>query len=233
MIGFTRLCSTPLCSMGSLRPAAATTGAFRLRFSSAADADGSSSSNNNNNSSSSNSALEKKKFTPKLEQEAWVSQASRTVVTAKHRGIRSSPQKMNEICRMARKLNAKEAITQLRFAQKPKAAFVANCIRNAANAGVNNFGMDPDRLLVVECYAAPAGVTKMLDIRARGKIGIIRKRRSNLRVVLHEVPPAPKEERLGKQGRNQSTIQHLTERLKSLGKEYANPLKFKSTQRFK
>eukprot|EP00457_Paulinella_chromatophora_P017379 gb/GEZN01018413.1/.p1 GENE.gb/GEZN01018413.1/~~gb/GEZN01018413.1/.p1 ORF type:complete len:219 (-),score=11.65 gb/GEZN01018413.1/:19-675(-) len=163
----------------------------------------------------------------------WESEAVRASVSAKHRRIRCSPQKMNEMCRSVRKLNVLEAITQLRFSHKPKAALIANCLRTAAKSGMHNFSMDVNRLLVENVFATQGPIVKTINCHARGKMGIRRRRYCSLRVVLREVAPVKDEKRLGKRGRTHSTIANLTARLKELGKEYASAINFKSTESFK
>jgi large subunit ribosomal protein L22 len=118
----------------------------------------------------------------------FISRATRSTSIAHHRNIQIAPTKLNDICRLIRGLNVSEAIIQCSLCPKKKAVFVANCIRNAATAGVHNFQMDRDRLYVAEAVVGHGAHRKAIDWKGRGKTGIKRTYFSHLTIKLREQP---------------------------------------------
>jgi large subunit ribosomal protein L22 len=129
--------------------------------------------------------------------------------------VPTSPWKLNEICRTVRGLSVHEALLQLRLSIKGKARYVANCIRNAKQAGIHNFDMDPTRMVVAEAYTSVgSGRIMRPHYGSRGRMRMVRINRANLYVVVRQVEPAPREARLGRWGRKHSTIQRTLERMR-------------------
>jgi large subunit ribosomal protein L22 len=74
----------------------------------------------------------------------------------------------------------------LRFMPTPHAELVAKAVRSAAANAENNYDMDPRRLRVTQAYAGDSEKLRRLFPRARGRGDIIRKRRSNMTIVVEE-----------------------------------------------
>ena len=127
-----------------------------------------------------------------------------------------SVKKLTEICRLVRGLSVREALAQLRFASSTKAWIVANTIRNARTAGVHNFGMDEERMVVAECYATRAKSPKKLRYHSKGRTGIARSHRSHVMVKLRQVPEEEGEKRVGRAGVKHETLRRTKERLATI-----------------
>ncbi len=98
-----------------------------------------------------------------------------------------SPKKARLILDEIRGRRVDEALTILRFMTSPKAKIVAKAVRSAAANAENNYQMDPRRLQVVACWVGDGIRLKRLNPRARGRADIIRRRRSNITIVVDEV----------------------------------------------
>jgi len=73
---------------------------------------------------------------------------------------------------------------------------------NAEN--INN--MNPDRLIVENCWVCKGRYLKRLKIHARGKYGIMEHPYFHITVVLREVPVTVGERRLGRFGRTNAAL---------------------------
>ncbi|CEP03502.1 Large ribosomal subunit protein uL22m [Plasmodiophora brassicae] len=125
---------------------------------------------------------------------------------ARHRNIKVSPKKLNEIVRLVRGLSASEAIIQMQLCERRKSTVVQKCIQNAVNNAINNHGMALDRLFVKEAVVGRGQCTRMLMFHGRGRVGKRVKRRSHLTVKLAEQPFDPKERRIGSFGPTKSKM---------------------------
>ena len=155
-----------------------------------------------------------------------------------------APTKLNDLCRFVRGLSVDEALIQCRLSPKRKAALVANCIRAAAVAGVNNFQMERARLYVAEAVVGRGLCYKRLEVKGRGKSGIRQRYHSHLTVLVREQPTLLREGqklpgmygvqtkatagtshrggvevRVGRKGRKLATIARQTELLKAYAEE--------------
>lgn len=137
----------------------------------------------------------------------WRSQAIRTECFSQHRHMRGSMRKLAFVLNLIRGLSVEEALIQLHFSKKRMAVLVANCIRNARFNAVNQFNMDPDRLVVHFATATKGTYGKKVEWKAMGKVGIMHQYRSHLKIGVREVPPELRERRLGKWGRSHATIE--------------------------
>mmetsp|Transcript_4641 Transcript_4641/g.6995 ORF Transcript_4641/g.6995 Transcript_4641/m.6995 type:complete len:227 (-) Transcript_4641:660-1340(-) len=94
--------------------------------------------------------------------------------------VRTSPWKLNIICRMIRRLWVPEALTQLKFVQKRWAPTVAKTIEKAAYKAGLQHNLVPQELEVERAFVTPAPFEKRLDIKAKGQSGIIRLRSGHI-----------------------------------------------------
>jgi large subunit ribosomal protein L22 len=97
-----------------------------------------------------------------------------------------APKKLRVILDEVRGKRVDEAMAILRFMPTPHAELVAKAVRSAAANAENNYDMDPRRLRVTQAYAGDSEKLRRLFPRARGRGDIIRKRRSNMTIVVEE-----------------------------------------------
>lgn len=149
---------------------------------------------------------------------------------------------MTQICRLAKGLSIDEAVSQLRLSQKLKAKYVIRAILNAAVQGVNNSGMQRDRLFVSALQVGKATYTRLMDLKASGRAGLLRKYYVHLKVELQEQPTLatklpgmrqPKtsgsaysngvEVRVGRAGQTHVKRQAVKDKIEAFKKEMAQP----------
>lgn len=118
-------------------------------------------------------------------------------VVSTYKYARVSPKKARDVAREIQGLPVSDALDILTFTPK-KAAFLINkTLKSAVANAENNFELDADTLIVGEATIGEGPAFKRFKPRARGSAGAIRKRTSNIRIVLTEADeevaePAPK-----------------------------------------
>ena len=105
---------------------------------------------------------------------------------AKARMIRISTQKLNLVAALIRGKKVSAALADLTFSRKRVAGDVKKTLESAIANAENNHQLDVDSLVVAEAYVGPAMVLKRWTPRGRGRVGRIRKRFSNLTIVVRE-----------------------------------------------
>jgi len=106
-------------------------------------------------------------------------------VKAVAKNIRVSPRKLRLLVNMVRGRSVNEALTMLRFAATPKARVIAKVVKSAAANAENNYQMSPE-LKIVRIFVDEASTLKRFRPRARGRVGRILKRASQITVVVAE-----------------------------------------------
>lgn len=71
-----------------------------------------------------------------------------TGANARHRNIRISPRKLNDLCRLVRGLPLEDAVAQMSLHRSPKAIYIRKCLQTARNNAVNNYNLNGGRLVV-------------------------------------------------------------------------------------
>jgi large subunit ribosomal protein L22 len=102
------------------------------------------------------------------------------------RSAPASPKKVRLILNEVRGKRVDEAMSLLRYMTSPHSELVAKAVRSAAANAENNYDMDPRRLRVTEAFAGDAEKRRRLMPRARGRGDIIRRRSSNITIVVEE-----------------------------------------------
>ena len=97
-----------------------------------------------------------------------------------------SPKKVRLILNEVRGKRVDEAMALLRYMTSPHSELVAKAVRSAAANAENNYDMDPRRLRVIEAFAGDAEKVRRVMPRARGRGDIIRRRSSNITIVVEE-----------------------------------------------
>lgn len=98
------------------------------------------------------------------------------------------PRKLNLIAKLIRKLPVEEARLQLTYSKKAISRDVLLALDEACKQARIESNMHPKDLIVGQCYVGGKIIGKKIDIKGRGKSGIIKKRVSHLNVILYENP---------------------------------------------
>jgi len=100
--------------------------------------------------------------------------------------LRTSPQKLNLICKTIHGKSAEAALAELTFSKRRIAHDVKKALQSAIANAENNHQLDVDRLYVAEASVGKAFVMKRLRPRARGRSDRVLKPWSRLTVVVRE-----------------------------------------------
>lgn len=107
-------------------------------------------------------------------------------VTAKARYIRMSPRKVRLVLDVVRGMAVSQALSQLRFINKRAAEPVMKLLNSAVANATNNLGLKQSNLYVKEIVVSGGPTLKRWQPRAFGRATPIRKRTSQISVVLAE-----------------------------------------------
>jgi large subunit ribosomal protein L22 len=103
------------------------------------------------------------------------------------RHVRISPTKARRVVNLVRGLPARQALTVLQFAPQSASEQVYKVLASAIANAENNERLDPDSLLVSECYVDEGPTLKRFRPRAQGRAYRIRKRTCHITVVVESV----------------------------------------------
>jgi large subunit ribosomal protein L22 len=107
-------------------------------------------------------------------------------VRAITRNVRMSAQKMREVVRQIRGLNAVQAQAILAAVPRKSARLVAKTLASAIANAENNKSLKPETLRIKEAVAGTATSLKRFTPKARGSAGPIIKRQCHIRIVLSD-----------------------------------------------
>ena len=105
---------------------------------------------------------------------------------AKVQFVRISPRKVKIVLDLVRGKNVSEAMAILKHTPKAASEYVYKLVKSAAANAEHNFGMDPEKLYVSECYVCPGPTLKRMMPRAKGSGDRILKRTSHITLVVKE-----------------------------------------------
>ena len=110
----------------------------------------------------------------------------RNEASAYLRYVRISPRKVQIVCDLIRGKDTGTAMAILM--QTPKAASepLQKLLKSAVANAENNFGMNPDNLVVSEVFATPGPILKRIMPRAQGRAYRINKRTSHVTLSVAE-----------------------------------------------
>ena len=108
--------------------------------------------------------------------------------TAKARFVHVSATKARRVIDLVRGKSVSEALDILRWAPQAASEPVAKVIASAAANAQNNDGLDPSTLVVATVYADEGPTAKRIRPRAQGRAFRIRRRTSNITVILESRP---------------------------------------------
>jgi large subunit ribosomal protein L22 len=118
------------------------------------------------------------KVTPKTE--------SAPLVVAHARQLHVAPRKMRLVTNMVKNMNVGDALTQLAHTNKKAAPMVVKLLQSAVANAQNNFSLSPDHLYIKSITTDQGDVMKRYFPRARGSAFVIRRKLSQVHVVLEE-----------------------------------------------
>ncbi|MFQ5878584.1 MAG: 50S ribosomal protein L22 [Dehalococcoidia bacterium] len=107
-------------------------------------------------------------------------------VRATARNVRVSPRKARLLLRQLPGKGVDEVLAFLRYTPTPHARLVAKVVRSAAANAENNYQLDPGDLRIAAAYAGDGLRLKRYRARARGRVGMVQRRLSNITVVVAE-----------------------------------------------
>lgn len=99
---------------------------------------------------------------------------------------RISPRKVGIVCDLIRGKDVKTARAILENTPKAASELLIKLLASAVANAENNFGLDPETLIVSETYANPGPILKRGMPRAQGRMYRINKRTSHITVVVAE-----------------------------------------------
>lgn len=100
------------------------------------------------------------------------------------RFVRVTPMKARRVIDLVRGKSVEEALAILKYAPQTASEPVAKVVQSAAANAENNFGLDPDTLVISEAYANEGPTMRRFRPRAQGRAFQIRKRTSHITVVV-------------------------------------------------
>ncbi len=97
-----------------------------------------------------------------------------------------APKKAQLILEQVRGKRVDEAMSLLRFMPTPHARLIAKAVRSAVANAENNFSLQPRLLRISQAFAGDGIRYRRMRPRARGRADSIRRRRSNITIVVQE-----------------------------------------------
>jgi len=128
----------------------------------------------------------------------------RELISAQARYVRASARKARLVLEHIRGISAADAQAILQFQTRAVAKDAGKVLKSAVANAENNFGHDPDELVVVAAYADEGPTLKRWRPRARGRVNRIRKRTCHITIKVSPALPGeikPKSERPVRQPR--------------------------------
>jgi large subunit ribosomal protein L22 len=122
----------------------------------------------------------------------------RELITAQARHVRSSARKARLVLEHIRGLPAVDAQAVLAFEKRAVAKDAGKVLKSAMANAENNFGHEPDELVVVLAYADEGPTLKRWKARARGRVNRIKKRTCHITIKVSPALPGeikPRKER--------------------------------------
>jgi large subunit ribosomal protein L22 len=106
------------------------------------------------------------------------------LATAKY--VRIAPQRARLVARSIKGLTAEEAMAALAFLRNRAASAIAKVVKSAASNAENNYGLDREELTVRDVRIDQGPSLRRYRAKARGRIGLYRKRSSHITVVVDD-----------------------------------------------
>jgi ribosomal protein L22 len=143
-------------------------------------------------------------------------------ITFTYKNIDQGYAKVNDTCRMIRKLSCREAVEQLKLDPSKSGRILAKWLKSCMIQAENSRGMNTDRLLVFKAFVGRGHYLSRIRYHARGRFGMQRRKRTHVTIELIEVPMKEGERRLGVRGWKNETwdrYAQITARLREIVEE--------------
>ena len=111
-------------------------------------------------------------------------------VKAKGNGLKVSPRKMGLAAGLIRLRSVKDALKILENTPKKSARLLKEVIKSAQANAEHNFKIEPNNLWIKQILVGPGQVLRRFKPAPMGRIDIIRRRSSNVTVLLEDVRPS-------------------------------------------
>jgi large subunit ribosomal protein L22 len=134
----------------------------------------------------------------------------RELISAQARYVRASARKARLVLEHIRGISAADAQAILQFQTRAVAKDAGKVLKSAVANAENNFGHDPEELVVVAAYADEGPTLKRWRPRARGRVNRIRKRTCHITIKVSPALPGeikPKSERPVRQPRQARPVE--------------------------
>lgn len=113
-------------------------------------------------------------------------------VTAAVTNVRTSPRKLRLVADLVRPLQLDQALATLKHLRKRAAPVLLKVLRQAQANAVNNFNLAKDKLRIKTVEINGGTVNKRWQAVSKGRGHSIKKRTSNIKIVLEAQPEADK-----------------------------------------
>ncbi|MCM6776003.1 50S ribosomal protein L22 [Nocardia sp. CDC159] len=113
-----------------------------------------------------------------------------TTARATAKFVRVTPMKARRVVDMVRGKRVEDALNILKFAPQAASEPVAKVVASAAANAQNNFGLNPDTLVISTAYVDEGATLKRFQPRAQGRAFRIRKRTSHITIEVESVASA-------------------------------------------
>lgn len=107
-------------------------------------------------------------------------------VKAVSRFVRISPKKARRVANMIRGMNAKKALSTLKFISLRSAVPISKTIKSAVANAKNNYQMNEENLYIKKIFVDQGPVLKRVLPRGMGRADIIRRPLSHITVYVEE-----------------------------------------------
>jgi large subunit ribosomal protein L22 len=125
---------------------------------------------------------------------------------------KQSYKKMCQIVDVIRRLSARQALQELKKIHRRPVENIRKTLQSAMFNAENNHNMNGDRLVIKEIFVTKGTYLKRLKIHAKGRRGIMERKKSHVTIILMEVPEQENERRLGDRGWKNSTWEKYYQR---------------------
>jgi len=130
--------------------------------------------------------------------------------------LRVSMKKLQLLSDLIRGLTYKEAIIQLKLSKKRISGLIIKILDSCRFNAENIHSLDPERLVVSEIWTGKATYLSRRRYHSKGRMGIMRRPRTNLHIVLKELPAGDPKLLTKAQMREQKYVERLERIAKKL-----------------
>jgi large subunit ribosomal protein L22 len=107
-------------------------------------------------------------------------------ISATSKYIRVSPTKINLILDRIRGKSYKDALLILKILPQKAGSIVWQTLYSAISNAANNFGLEKEKLVIVEAYVNQGPILKRMQPRAKGRAFKIQKKISHITILVNE-----------------------------------------------